>query len=71
MTLDEAKAVAKIVEGSEGGCKGCINEALQELNATFPDFNWKLVPIAKHDAAIDVVPIAAAPKRAPYTRSRC
>ena len=71
MTLDEAKAVAKIVEGSEGGCKGCINEALKELNETFPGFNWMLVSVAKHDAAIEVVPIAKKPVVAPYIRTRC
>lgn len=71
MTLDEAKAVAKIVEGSEGGCKGCINEALKELNELFPKFNWSLVPIAKHDAAIEVVPLEEKPKRAPYRATRC
>ena len=71
MTLDEAKKVAKIVEGSEGGCKGCINEALRELNETFPDFNWQLVPVAKHDAAIKVAPISEKPSRAPYKSTRC
>ena len=71
MTLGEAKAVARIVEGSEGGCRGCINEALQELNTAFPKFNWKLIPVTEHDAAIEVVRIADAPLRQSYRPFRC
>ena len=43
MSLREAELVASIVETAEGGCGGCLNEAVKELNEKFPMYVWTMV----------------------------
>jgi hypothetical protein len=72
MTLDEAKAVARIVETAEGGCGGCVNEAVLELNKVFPAFNWTIKGIDGFDPAIEVTLRLPATKPAfEYIRRHC
>ena len=54
MTLDEAKKVAAIVETSQGGCSGCLDDALRQLNEAFPDYRFTLVKPEGFMAAIEV-----------------
>ncbi len=56
MTLANAIKVAKIVETAEGGCGGCINEAVRELEKEFPEFKWKVKNIRGFNASIEVTP---------------
>ena len=54
MTLDEARDVAGIVETAEGGCGGCVNEAVAALNAKFPAFLWATVQHEGYAASVGV-----------------
>lgn len=54
MTLASAVKVAKIIETAEGGCGGCINEAVRELEQEFPEFLWEVRNIEGFNATIEV-----------------
>ncbi len=56
MTLKNAIKVAKIIETAEGGCGGCINEAVRELEQEFPEFKWEVKNIEGFNATIEVTP---------------
>lgn len=56
MTLKNAIKVAKIIETAEGGCGGCINEAVRELEQEFPEFKWEVENIEGFNATINVTP---------------
>lgn len=41
MTLDDAKKVADVVSHADGGCPVCVQNLLDRLNETFPQFVWE------------------------------
>ena len=41
MTLDEAKKVAKVLEGADGGCNVCVRDLAEEMAGVFPKFLWE------------------------------
>lgn len=43
MTLEEAEKIAQAAECIDGNCDGCIQKFLDELNAAFPQFYFRLV----------------------------
>lgn len=69
MTLEEAKKIASIVETAEGGCGGCINEAVKELNNKFPEYVWSVKEIKTFNASVEVRP-PRSKEAAPIYRER-
>ena len=67
MTLAEARAVALIVEHAEGGCGGCVTQAVNELNVSFPSFVWAAVEHPGFAASVSVEyrTVTAAQARSP------
>lgn len=49
MTLDDAKKVGAIVGTADNGCSVCVDNLIQRLNVTFPQFVWE------RGAMLDVV----------------
>ena len=54
ISLADARKIARIVETAEGGCKGCMAEAVRSLNLEFPDYNWTVLEHAKYMRSIEV-----------------
>lgn len=44
MTLSEAKKVAAIVSEADGGCSACVGALVEDLNRSFPEFEWSMPP---------------------------
>lgn len=42
MTLDEAKKIDLIVGTADHGCSVCVGNLVDQLNAEFPEFVWKV-----------------------------
>jgi hypothetical protein len=40
VTLDEAKTIAKVLSGIDGGCSVCAADAAREMAEPFPDHPW-------------------------------
>ncbi len=44
MDLHEAKKLGEIALTVDGGCSCCVRDAVERLNAAFPDFVWDYDP---------------------------
>jgi len=71
MTLKNAIKVAKIIETAEGGCGGCINEAVRELEIEFPEFKWEIKNIEGFNASIEVTPVVKSAPQVVRRRYAC
>ena len=40
MNVEDARRVAGIVAGADGGCYHCAAQLAGDLNKAFPDFDW-------------------------------
>jgi hypothetical protein len=41
MTLDEAKALARIIGTADHGCSACVGNLVEKMNKAFPAFTWR------------------------------
>jgi hypothetical protein len=47
MTDDEARKIAQVIKGADGGCHVCYEALAEDLNELFPAWDWvRLVRLA-------------------------
>ena len=58
MTLDEARKIADIVAGIEGGDYEAVDSACRKLTLAFPKFQWEAVDDELTDTTMAIVTYA-------------
>lgn len=53
MTLEEAKAIAAIVQTADGGCPSCVGSLTDGLAEAFPQFVWTAREKTDSDARVE------------------